>query len=249
MERTTSGGRVSTRPPLRTYSKRTNSNGSTEPPQKRIRVDNGDREIMRSAKPCSPPQLPATAPPKAEKPLKKGSIMNYFKVTSPSSVTASLCEQSSDAAAPPSSTPPSSPPVAEINRKKPRRLTTRPVRPAQEDKSEGEADTESSKSDKTAVESGSRTVALRESTISALNLQTSSQDRRSDAGKRSGSKKQKTKPKQATVQTTLSLSMADKGFTECKECNMLYNPYHEKDVKYHAKRHAALVKGKLKGED
>lgn len=40
--------------------------------------------------------------------------------------------------------------------------------------------------------------------------------------------------------------MSDQGFTECKECGMLYNPYHEKDAKLHARRHAAMLKVKAK---
>ncbi|KAI0202916.1 hypothetical protein F4808DRAFT_61644 [Astrocystis sublimbata] len=54
-------------------------------------------------------------------------------------------------------------------------------------------------------------------------------------------KKQKPAP-QASVQTTLSLSMHEAHYTECRECGMLYNHLHETDVKYHARRHAAALK-------
>lgn len=93
--------------------------------------------------------------------------------------------------------------------------------------------------------------ALKDTSTNALNQAAAAQsDRRSEAGKR-GKKSANTKPKPkpksaATVQTTLSLSLSDAGFAECKDCNMLYNPYHEKDAKLHARRHAAVVKAKEK---
>lgn len=46
------------------------------------------------------------------------------------------------------------------------------------------------------------------------------------------------------VQQTLSLSMSETGFTECRECSMLYNPLHEKDRRYHARQHAAIMKAR-----
>ena len=96
--------------------------------------------------------------------------------------------------------------------------------------------------------------ALKDTSTNALNQAAAAQsDRRSEAGKR-GKKsanantkpKPKPKPAAATVQTTLSLSLSDSGFAECKDCNMLYNPYHEKDAKLHARRHAAMIKAKEK---
>lgn len=55
----------------------------------------------------------------------------------------------------------------------------------------------------------------------------------------------KRRPRKATVQTTLNLSLADEpGFTICKECEMLYNPLNEKDRKDHTRRHAAAMRRK-----
>ena len=93
--------------------------------------------------------------------------------------------------------------------------------------------------------------ALKDTSTNALNQAAAAQsDRRSEAGKRGKSANTKSKPKPkpaaATVQTTLSPSLSDSGFAECKDCNMLYNPYHEKDAKLHARRHAAMVKAKEK---
>lgn len=46
------------------------------------------------------------------------------------------------------------------------------------------------------------------------------------------------------IQQTLSLSMSEKGFTECADCSMLYNPLHEKDRRFHARQHAAIMKAR-----
>ncbi|CAK7269035.1 hypothetical protein SEPCBS119000_003363 [Sporothrix epigloea] len=47
------------------------------------------------------------------------------------------------------------------------------------------------------------------------------------------------------VQTTLSLAIAGgdcASVKECKECNILYNPLHEKDAKFHARYHASVCR-------
>lgn len=156
--------------------------------------------------------------------------MSYFKVTSPSSGSTTPCEVSSDILCPPS-TPPSSPPPA---RKKRRRLTTKPSyqrTPDTEDDSERDVSgsaTENEPSER------SRTVVLSEAGAPKLNQQ--------DKSKESRANKNTRKPKPATVQTTLVLSLNETGFVECQECNMLYNSLHEKDVKLHARRHAAVLR-------
>lgn len=53
--------------------------------------------------------------------------------------------------------------------------------------------------------------------------------------------------KAPTVQTTLNIS-AQAAFAECKVCDTVWNPLFPDDVKYHAKRHAAVVKAKRKKE-
>jgi hypothetical protein len=50
----------------------------------------------------------------------------------------------------------------------------------------------------------------------------------------------------AAVQTTLNLSMNETVYTECKECDMLYNHLDKTDVKHHARHHAALVRAKAR---
>lgn len=59
-------------------------------------------------------------------------------------------------------------------------------------------------------------------------------------GRRRSRKKTSAKAK-TTVQTTLSLTR-ETGFKECKDCNIVYNPLHEKDAKFHARRHAAVLR-------
>lgn len=57
-------------------------------------------------------------------------------------------------------------------------------------------------------------------------------------------KRQRTRAEPAMVQQTLSLSISETGFTECRECSMLYNPLHEKDRRFHARQHAAILKAR-----
>lgn len=61
-------------------------------------------------------------------------------------------------------------------------------------------------------------------------------------------KKRKAPPKrQSAVQTTLSLNVgAGAGMKECKVCDTVYNPFHAEDVKVHAKRHAIVLRNKVK---
>jgi hypothetical protein len=271
MERVTAGGRGYTRfvvfhpcnleptrltcprPPLRTYSKRSTSNGNTEPPSKKRRIDDDNKqgvdrvgsfpksiELLNQPPKQSQPQLPL--PAATLKQPKKGSILSYFKVTSPSSGTASSCEQSSEPAIP-SSTPPSSPPVHNATgQRKRRRLTTKPVHQTGSGITDTAAElgTKETGLDTPPTGSEKSNAVLRDVSTNVVNRQTVRTADKSDFGKRGTKKRQKST--QATVQTTLSLSLTEKQFVECKDCSMLYNPYHEKDVKLHARQHAALKK-------
>jgi len=59
-----------------------------------------------------------------------------------------------------------------------------------------------------------------------------------------GSKPSKRRKQALVTQTTLSL--ASKGsFTECKVCDILYNPLHEKDVRDHTRYHAKICRRKV----
>ncbi|RYP78167.1 hypothetical protein DL769_003248 [Monosporascus sp. CRB-8-3] len=237
--------------PLKTYSKKATSSGSTEPPLKRRRTE----EVAQTTRPkgCESPSLqqdnrcqPLLLPPHASRHPKKGTIMSYFKVVSPSSnhVTSS-CEPSS-CGVEPTSTPPSPPPLKTDSRpKKRRRLTTKIVAKdldATVDAEEENIESPAPETDQSTTTRREDSGILADKSKDALNKASSQPEQRLEAGKRGKSKGPSSKS--VTVQTTLSLSMSDKGFAECKECNMLYNPYHEKDAKFHARRHAAMLKSK-----
>ncbi|KAI0602510.1 hypothetical protein F4775DRAFT_245914 [Biscogniauxia sp. FL1348] len=233
--------------PLRTYSKRTASTDSTEPVAKRQCTNEAHVTHQISKAPdksnvdtaASEPTLPAV-PPSA--PPRKGTITAYFRKIDPPTSSSTLPSEASSDNAEPTTTPPSSPPTLQSRKKKARRLTTRAVscdnlerededgntKESKEEQQQGIAtkDGRSSREDKDVLTSLSAPTLNRMETITR---------KRSEAGKRG---------KTTTVQTTLSLSLTDTGFVECKDCNMLYNPIHEKDAKDHARVHAALRKAK-----
>mgnify|MGYP002348098939 CR=1 FL=1 len=51
-----------------------------------------------------------------------------------------------------------------------------------------------------------------------------------------------------SVQTTLNIS-SQATFTECKRCNTVYNPLYPGDVRYHTKRHAAILRARRKKDE
>lgn len=50
------------------------------------------------------------------------------------------------------------------------------------------------------------------------------------------------------MQTTLNIS-SQAAFAECKVCDMVWNPLYPDDVKYHDKRHRALLRRKRRLEE
>lgn len=245
------------RPQLRTYSKRATPRDDSEPPAKKQKTRDAAKspasnvpktismkpELASLKNPKSKqPELPAQ---RAAEPSKKGTIMSYFKVTSPSSGTATPCEISSEAVDLPS-TPPSSPPALSHDRKRRRRLTTKPsYQSTPELESEKDA-SESAAED--APEKMIKTLALSDAAAQKLNQKDQGEESRSEARKRGATSKIAKPKKTATVQTTIVLSLNETGFVECQECNMLYNSLHEKDVKLHARRHAAVLRKAKLGE-
>ncbi|KAK6076556.1 hypothetical protein SCUP515_05385 [Seiridium cupressi] len=259
MVRAASGDRGPARPPLRTYGKRSISSESADPPAKKRRIGAPEVDIHSiagrftqkvGAQPADIP-LPQSLPPLPTQQPNRGTILSYFKVRSPSSGTTTPCAQSSEPLAP-SSTPPSSPPASETARKKRRRLTTKP--PLRTNMAEGdEADETNVDNTQGPDESPPKRSqqdgpVLQIASTNTLNQKHRMEIYKSDAEKQGGAKKQKPN-KKATVQTTLSLSLTEKQFVECTECNMLYNPYHEKDAKMHKKRHATVLKSKKALDD
>ncbi|KAK8055620.1 hypothetical protein PG993_000847 [Apiospora rasikravindrae] len=265
MDRDTPSSRAASRPQLRTYSKRTTPRDDSEPPAKKQKTtsnvakptaaadgmpqvpassDKPEPSPARTLKSKPQPELPVAQRPR--EPAKKGTIMSYFKVTSPSSGSATPCEVSSEAVHPPS-TPPSSPPaLSHESRKRRRRLTTKPsYQTTPELESERDASEPAAEAE---LEKSPKALAFSEVGAQKLNQQDKSEESRSEAGKRGTTRKTAKPKKTATVQTTIVLSLNETGFVECEECNMLYNSLHEKDVKLHARRHAALLRKAKLGE-
>ncbi|RYP51339.1 hypothetical protein DL768_003343 [Monosporascus sp. mg162] len=237
--------------PLKTYSKKATSSGSMDPPLKRRRIE----EVARATRPegSESPSLhqenrsqPPLPPSHTSRHPKRGTIMSYFKVVSPSSSHMSSSSEPPSCGVEVTSTPPSPPPPKTNSRpKKRRRLATKVASRYLEATDDEEEDTIESPVPETDQSATTRREALgilTDKNKDALNKAATRPEQRLEAGKRG--KHKGPNSKSVTVQTTLSLSMSDKGFAECKECNMLYNPYHEKDAKFHARRHAAILKSK-----
>ncbi|KAI1644048.1 uncharacterized protein F4817DRAFT_229769 [Daldinia loculata] len=240
---------------LRTYGKRNSTNEPLQPTSKRRCIENintatiSNDEAIES--PCNTSIPPSPILPPIQ-PIRKGTIMSYFKVVSSSSSSSSCALNSSEPSSEPVdpiNTPPSSPPMSTLPRKNRRRLTTRITsRAASEESNTEEATKEDGEKERTngvdtrSILSTDSPQVLSEVSSAILNLPVTEQKDQSDTKKRERSMKKVSKP--ATVQTTLSLSIEDKGFIECNECNMLYNPLHKQDAKCHARRHAAMLKAK-----
>ncbi|KAI1082516.1 hypothetical protein F5B20DRAFT_505543 [Whalleya microplaca] len=240
--------------PLRTYSKRHASVETGEPVAKKRRLEETAQHAVSETNATESPTHDASSPRPSSPPLppapaaRKGTLMDYFKVI-PSTSSSTL--PSSDSAGP-ITTPPSSPPLPEAKRKTRRKLTTRAISleagtavHEATDEDDGEVEGTTAVKDKPEEPRG-QAASVADSSQDILK-RGAKEKKRSDAGKRGRGARQA--PRQTTVQTTLSLSLNEKVFEECKDCNMLYNPFHEKDAKYHAKLHAAMQKAKQNSEN
>ncbi|PNP81311.1 hypothetical protein FNYG_05343 [Fusarium nygamai] len=233
--------------PLRTYGKRSIRDDSPkEPNTKKRRVSTEAaasepaskgtntaplKEVTEEAK--SIPESTTTNKLTTE-PVKKGSILNFFKPVPPSSTVTSSPKSDEPQ---PESTPPSSPPQPPRiePRKKPRLLRFRGIStPLLDDDNTGD---DSQGEDTEAEDSG--TKSTRPARESSLNREPSTNDTKS--GKRG-------KVKTPTVQTTLNLS-TQAAFSECKVCNTVWNPLYPDDVKFHTKQHAAVLRAKKKEKE
>ncbi|KAI0973772.1 hypothetical protein F4678DRAFT_410051 [Xylaria arbuscula] len=248
------------RRPLRTYSKRTLSTESVEPPSKRrcligpstspIQDDKTRRGLAEpednTAACVSKPSLP---------PTKRGTITAYFgKVDAKPLPVALSSDPSSDPASESNestNTPPSSPPIITTKKRKARRLKTRVVAQHLDDgegsdEEQGDQDSKKGTGRIRDIEptTHTRSPALSEATPNTLNQSKSVSKGQSQGGKPRENARQENKA--ASIQTTLSLSLRETHYTECKECGMLYNHLHETDVKYHTRRHAALRRAKAR---
>ena len=253
--------------PIRTYGKRqtTSAPDTTttrgEPPAKRLKSTHGepipdttrDDVAGRPSEPAaSTGAEPSTAAERREpetstaKPA-KGSILNYFKRKPPPQTRIPLTVQSDPC--PELSSPPSSPPrVASPRRRPPRLLRIRPVAlpdigtdgHEEEEEHEGVKNNDSAenKESKDAPRSRGRAKRLLLSNTDK-NIDTPPQNT-NDPPKQQP--ETRSRPKQApTLQTILNLSSRP-AFSECKICNTVWNPLYPDDIKYHSKRHAAVVR-------
>ncbi|KAF5567977.1 vacuolar er assembly vma12 [Fusarium napiforme] len=234
--------------PLRTYGKRSIRDDSPKEPntkKRRVSIEVTASELASKGTDTAPlkdvtekakntPESTTTNKPTTE-PVKKGSILNFFKPVPPSSTVTSSPKSDEPQ---PESTPPSSPPQPpKIEpRKKPRLLRFRGTStPLLDDENTGD-DTQGE--DTEAEDSGPKTTrpAAGES---SLNREPNTND--SKSGKRG-------KVKTPTVQTTLNLS-TQAAFSECKVCNTVWNPLYPDDVKFHTKQHAAVLRAKRKEKE
>lgn len=234
------------RKPLRTYSKK-RPHSAIEP-----RGSLADKRRRTSPSP-ELPELPAVkdvprppVPPSTSS-FEKGSILNYFKP----SRSSSSADSSSDVKK--ISSPPTSPIILKT-RRTPRRLRLRPSTPLiaafdedleeEQDQYNGERERAPAPR-KLGVKSDPITGDdnLKDVPASKLNEQPTISSLLGDPGTQP---KKPTRSKSTPVQTTINLSTKP-AFEECKLCHIVYNPLHPKDVKYHAKRHKAIMRS-LSGE-
>ncbi|KAJ4269495.1 hypothetical protein NW762_001155 [Fusarium torreyae] len=246
----TSGSRSRAKP-LRTYGKRSLPREDS-PTIKKRRIST---ETATSGTPQSknteaePPSLPkiiteeskdAAEPAATDKPtinpIKKGSILSFFKPISSSSTAASSPKSDEPQ---PEATPPSSPPQPPRieTRKKPRLLRFRGNSLPLLD-SENTEDDNNDEETEVGEENSPKSTrpALRES---SSNRESSTSDTKLA---------KKAKQKSSTVQTTLNLS-SQAAFSECKVCNTVWNPLYPDDVKFHTKQHAAVLRAKKKEKE
>ncbi|KAK5995453.1 hypothetical protein PT974_03860 [Cladobotryum mycophilum] len=244
---------------LRTYGRRTATPEIiSEPPSKKQRFsekgserDSGAQETSSSnhdsdtskstpieQEPEAKPDSPATVN-QEEANTKKGSILSYFK---PAASKPQLSSPPQPADALPEE--PISPILSagEIRKKrKPRLLKIRAVGVLSDatDASDEEAhDDEKSEDNSEDAGSGGRSISQASSvTGDDRDLRRGTLMRGQEA-KRKGLPKAKASP---TVQTTLNIS-AQAAFSECKICDTVWNPLYPDDVKYHTKRHKAVLR-------
>lgn len=222
--------------PLRTYGKRTpvTTGASVEPPTKKRKcaVDEKLDEQAEGKTSCLPETLrePCATPPKAQQPQQppaaKGSILSYFK-----RVETKRGEQATeeDGEQQEKEEQPISSPLRPTRRKA-RILRLRATSaPTSHDNLDSD-DAGPKEASPRSTDTRTRRVPLEEAHSSFGNQQPPSRER--------GGKKRAAAP---SVQTTLNIS-PQAAFSECKMCDTVWNPLYPDDVKYHQKRHAAVVK-------
>ncbi|KAL4727755.1 hypothetical protein ACLX1H_004444 [Fusarium chlamydosporum] len=238
--------------PLRTYGKRSTRDDSpreTNPKKRRTSPEAASTETSvpkNTDIDAGSPSLPKivaeetknTAEPTApgNKPVKKGSILSFFKPI-PSSSTAASSPKSDEPQ--PVSSPPSSPPPRIETRKKPRLLRFRGASLPLLDSENTEDDTQAEKGVDTEEESGAKSTRSAPNESSLIRESSSSSHMKAS---------KKAKGKASAVQTTLNLT-SQAAFSECKICNTVWNPLYPDDVKFHTKQHAAVLRAMRKEKE
>ena len=227
--------------PVRTYGKRSASSRDVELPSKKQKLETAD--LTGSDPASSSPRLPRLPELSQSEPLKRGSILTYFK---PLPSSSSVPVVSSSDTVEPTLTPPSSPiPLPKARER--RRLATQlaidggtsgvngnETNQKENCRDEGHDDTQ----DPSLNACCDGTAPLGEANVNILG---------GEVLIRNAARKPRKQPAKEKVQTTLSLAInPGPGFTICKECGVLYNPLNEKDRKEHKKQHAAYLRSKAK---
>ncbi|KAI9901944.1 hypothetical protein N3K66_003761 [Trichothecium roseum] len=221
--------------PIRTYGKRSQETKSDPAARKRRAVDETEAENLKESghvlvEKKNPPQ-PDTKEDvdqegeKVEGTVKKGSIMNYFK-PAPAPTPAELSKDAAEAE--PREEEAVSSPVLSPRSRRSRRFGVR--EPTVDHSTTNTAsETEGPPTTRGIGRRGSRRIAEgARRKMAAASAATTTK-----AG--------------LAVQTTLNIS-SQATFTECKRCNTVYNPLYPGDVRYHTKRHAAILRAKRKDE-
>jgi hypothetical protein len=254
--------------PLRTYSRRS---AGTRPEEQAVPQSGGARKATTpefqhttrdQGRAEASPQLPVLPEQNQPERPNRGSILAYFKPFPASSHQPSSDAASSEPTESPS-TPSTSPTPPSRSRKR-RRLTTRPQFGGLDEHSEDQSEdspqvqqasplgTEtrprlSASTDEAAtVVRGEALDALRPALTEVAANTVDHPDGSASTVRRMRSKRSTEKrPTRDMTQTTLSLSVQkEPGFTVCGVCDLLYNPFNEKDRREHNRRHAAYSRNK-----
>lgn len=222
--------------PIRTYGKRSQETKSDPAAKKRRDVDKTEGQDLKESghvlvEKKNPPQ-PDTKEDvdqegeKVEGTVKKGSIMNYFK---PAPAPAPVEPREEATEAEPREEEAVSSPVLSPRSRRSRRFGVREPT-VDHGNTNTASETEGPPSIRGIGRRGSRRIAegARRKTAAASATTTTK------AG--------------LAVQTTLNIS-SQATFTECKRCNTVYNPLYPGDVRYHTKRHAAILRARRKKDE
>ncbi|EFX05226.1 hypothetical protein CMQ_3295 [Grosmannia clavigera kw1407] len=245
-------------------------------PAPSVRTANAASDSAETVKPTSskvPSPPSTTASDGSSKKHKRSGILRYFQpaplprsCTHTTSSSSSQCSAGeSDRSAAPESTsqtaavtgtpppsPPRSPPTARPRQK--RRLNIRPDIPDVSEK-KAESDTKTARPEEDAKGDGQDRQSQTGSGTTASSVRMRARMRARMLGmcglvdqEQQASARKKTPTPAASTQTTLSLTIGGDAMKECTECNILYNPLHEKDAKFHARYHASLRRKRARQE-